>query len=73
MNTKTRKGPLLGLLAMFGAFADGTMPRLNASVKTGNRSQPQAVQDYLIARAKAKRERRAAKKAREFNVKSSTR
>lgn len=51
---------LFGLLSMFGVDIHGRLERFRIGVSRSNHAQPQNVQDFLIARAAAKRERRAA-------------
>ena len=58
MATTKSRGPLLGLLAMFGAAASGTLPKFSVNVPSKT-ERPAHVSEYLKARAKAKRLRRA--------------
>lgn len=62
MKHPRNRGPILGLLAMFGAVAnDDSLPKYRANVSASRRAAPAGVQTELLAAAKAKRVRRAAK------------
>ena len=62
MKHPRNRGPILGLLAMFGAVsADGSLPKYRSHASSSRRAAPAGVQAELLAAAKAKRSRRAAK------------
>lgn len=53
-------GLFAGLLAMFGATKDGTLPKYEANAVSSRKKAPGYVQAWLLDHARWKRERRAA-------------